>query len=199
MARYWCANFDHDEVLQHGLRENFRAMQYQYSHGGLVYQGSRNQLGATTKHLRAVTEIKVGDWLVAYLNPKTFFAVGEVVAPRQRAWQREQPVHEDSIERTVVEHSHRFLDGVVRYTPETTVFYDDFTDAWVRSGVNKFSEQREDWKYPQRIDVREWEHKCTGVQVDGLGEAVEFPNYRLALFEIPQLFFDVVRSRLQSA
>ena len=74
-ARFWCVNFDAKEVLQHGLRENFWAMQYQYSHGGHVYQGSAKQRGATTKNLRAAVEVKVGDWLVAYLKPKTFYAV----------------------------------------------------------------------------------------------------------------------------
>jgi len=56
----------------------------------------------------------------------------------------------------------------------------------------------EDWKYPQRIDVREWEYKCAGVQVDGLVEAVAFPLYRLAVFEIPESFFEIIRAHLQS-
>jgi hypothetical protein len=189
MAHYWCMNFDVQEVLQHGLQENFWAMQYQYSHGGRVYQGSPNQLHSTTKHLRSVAEVEAGDWLVAYLKPKTFYAVAEVIEPRERVWQCGQPVHEDSIERTVTEQTHRFLDGIVRYTPETRVFYDDFTDPWI--------EQREDWKYPQRIDVREWEYKCAGVQVDGLAEAVAFPVYRLAVFEIPESFLEIIRTRLQ--
>jgi hypothetical protein len=197
MARYWCMNFDAEEVLQHGLQETFWALQYQYSHGGHVYQGSPNQLHSTTKHLKAVTEIEAEDWLVAYLKPKTFYAVGEVIEPRQHAWQRGHPVHEDSIERTVAEQTHRFLNGIVRYA-ETRVFYDDFTDPWVLSGVNSYSEQREDWKYPQRIDVREWEYKCAGVQVDGLAEAVAFPLYRLAVFEIPEPFFQFIRAHLQS-
>jgi hypothetical protein len=197
MARFWCANFDAEEVLQHGLQQNFWAMQYQYSHGGHIYQGSPNQLHSTTKHLKAVVEVEAGDCLVAYLKPKTFYAVGEVIEPRQRAWQRGHPVHEDSIERTVTEQTHRFLNGVVRYS-ETPVYYDDFTDTWVLSGINSYSEKREDWKYPQRIDVREWEDKCAGVQVDGLAEAVAFPLYRLAVFEIPQSFFEIIRARLQS-
>jgi hypothetical protein len=197
MARFWCVNFDAEEVLQHGLTENFWAMQYQYSHGGHVYQGSPNQLHSTTKHLKAVVEVEAGDWLVAYLKPKTFYAVGEVIEPRQRAWQRGHQVHEDSIERTVTDQTHRFLDGIVRYT-ETRVYYDDFTDPWVLSGMNSYSEQREDWKYPQRIDVREWEDKCAGVQVDGLAEAVAFPLYRLAVFEIPNSFFEIIRARLLS-
>jgi hypothetical protein len=197
MARFWCKNFDAQEVLQHGLQENFWAMQYQYSHGGHVYQGNPNQLHSTTKHLNAVTEIEAGDWLVAYLKPKTFYAVGEVIKPRQRAWQRGQPVHEDSIERTVTDQTHRFLDGIVRYM-ETGVYYDDFTDPWVQPVINPYSDQREDWKYPQRIDAREWEVKFDGVQVDGLAEAVAFPMYRLAVFEIPMSFFEIIRARLQS-
>jgi hypothetical protein len=95
-----------------------------------------------------------------------------------------------------VHYTHRFLNGIVRYT-ETRVFYDDFTDPWVLSGINSYSEQHEDWKYPQRIDVREWEEKCAGVQVDGLAEAVAFPLYRLAVFVIPKSFFEIIRARLQ--
>jgi hypothetical protein len=91
-----------------------------------------------------------------------------------------------------------FLDGLVRYTPETRVFYEDFTDPWVLSGINSYSEQRGDWKYSQRIDVREWEHECGGVQADGIAEVVAFPLYRLAVFEIPKAFFEIIRARLQA-
>ncbi len=142
--------------------------------------------------------VEEGDWLVAYLKPKTFYAVGQVIEPRKRARHRGQPVHEDSIERTVTEQIHRFRSGIVRYTPETMVFYEDFTDPWVLSGINSYSEQWEDWKCPQRIDVREWENLCTGVKVDGLAEAVSFPLYRLAVFELPEPFFEIIRARLQA-
>lgn len=198
MARYWCMNFDADEVLQHGFQENFWAIQYQYSHGGHVYQGNPSQLPSTTKNLRAVTGIEAGDWLVAYLKPKTFYAVGEVIEPRTRSRHFGQPIHEDTIERTVMEQTHRYFDGIVRYTSETSVFYEDFTDPWALSGINSHSEQREDSKYSQRIDVREWEHACAGVQVDGMAEVVAFPLYRLAVFEIPKSFFDTIRAHLQA-
>jgi hypothetical protein len=198
MARHWCMNFDAEEVLRHGLQENFWAMQYQYSHDGRIYQGNPSQLPSTTKHLRTVADVHTGDWLVAYLKPKTFYAVGEVIEPRTRSRHRDQPIHEDSIGRTVTEQTHRFLDGIVRYTPETTIFYEDFTDPWVLSGINSYSEQPEDWRYSQRIDVREWEHEGAGVQVDGLGEAVDFPLYRNAVFEIPETFFNIIRARLQA-
>jgi protein kinase-like protein len=198
VARYWCVNFDTQEVLQHGLQENFWAMQYQYSHGGHFYQGGPNQLASTAKHWKAVAKVEAGDWLVAYLKPKRFYAVGEVIEPRQRVRHDGKPVHEGCIERTVTEQTHRFLDGVVRYTPETRVFYEDFTDPWVLSVTNRYSQQREDQKYPQRIDVREWEHKCAGVQVEGLAEAVAFPLYRLSVFELPEPFFKIIRERLQA-
>ena len=130
---------------------------------------------------------------MAYLKPKTFYAVGEVIEPRQRDWQRGHPVHEDSVERTTSEQTHQFLDGIVRYT-ETPVFYDDFTGPWVLP----YSEQPEQYTYPQRIDVREWEDQCDGVQVDGVAQAVAFPLYRLAVFEIPKAFFERIRAALQS-
>jgi hypothetical protein len=198
MTRYWCVNFDAVEVLQNGLQQNFWAMQYQYSNSGHVYQGSPNQLHSTTKHWKVVAEVKLGDWFVAYLPPKRFYAIGEVIEPRKRDRHRNQPIYEDSIERTMTEQTHRFLDGVVHYTHDASVFYEDFTDPWVLSGINQYSELQENWKYPQRIDVREWEYKGAGVPVDGLAEAVSFPSYRLALFEIPEPFFEIIRARLQA-
>lgn len=36
------------------------------------------------------------------------------------------------------------------------------------------------------------------MQVDGLAEAAAFPLYRLAVFELPKSFFEIIRARLQS-
>lgn len=199
MARYWCVNFDAPDVLRHGLEQNLWAMQYQYSFDGHLNQGGKEQVAATTRNWRTVAEIEAGDWLVAYLKRSMFYAVGEVIEPRQRPWHPSGPPHEDSIERTVTQGRHRFPDGVVRYTGETLVFYEDFMDPWDRPDINRYGGQPENWKYPQRIDVQDWQHKrISGVNAGGLAQAAPFPLYRQTVFEIPQEFFERIRNCLQA-
>ncbi len=65
------------------------------------------------------------------------------------------------------------------------------------SGVNSYSEQREDWKY-RRCGVREREYECVGVKVDGLTEGVAFPLYRRAVLQIPESFYEIIQSHLQT-
>jgi hypothetical protein len=130
------------------------------------------------------------------LPPSRFYAIGEVIEPRERERYRNQPLHVDSIGR-VTQHGHRFLDGVVRYTPDTSVFYEDYTDPWVLRDINPYSQQPEDWRYPQRIDVKKWVYIRSGIPVDGLAEAAPLPLYRYAVFEIPKSFFDTIRAHLQ--
>jgi hypothetical protein len=199
MATSWCVNFDADEsVLDHGILESLWLMQYQYSHDGHTYQGGANQIAATSRNWNALREVKPGDWLVAYMRGSRFFAIGEVTEPRRRNRHRGQPPQEDTICRTKGEHRHRFLSGIVRYE-DAPVFYEDFTDTWNRPVTNALSGQTEVWRYPQRIDVGEWCHVVpSGVKVEGLAEAVPFPRFRLAVFEIPEDFFDEVRARLKS-
>jgi hypothetical protein len=205
MANYWCVNFDseagplggmgHDYVLAHGLARRCWMMQYQYAHGGHVYQGHSGQIAATSKNWNVLRRVGVGDWFVAYLPDSRFYAVGEVIAPRDAG----QPHQEDTVARTVREHAHRHLTGPVRYS-DTPVFYEDFTDAWNLTGANPHSKQTEVWRYPQRIDVREWEYVvASGVRVEGLSTAAPFPRYRDALFEIPRSFFEGVRAALEHA
>ncbi len=196
MIHYWCANFDgSEEVLQYGLDENLWAMQYQYSHGGRTYQGDRDQLSSTTRNWHEATRVEVSDWLVAFLRPSRFFAIGEVIEPRKRYRHRKQPIYADTIERTTKEHTHRFLDGIVRYSSETRVFYEDFSDDWF------LLHGKEKWKYGQRIDVRKWENvRPSGVSVPGLLDAARSCSSmtRASVFRISKSFFEKIKKRLET-
>jgi hypothetical protein len=198
MPAFWCVNFDLDaSVLDHGLEEGAWLMQYQYSHNGHAYQGQQNQIAATTKNWKAVRDIKPSDWLVAYLPSNRFYAVGEVIAPRSRDRHLGQPHHEDTVGRTVDEHTHRYRTGVVKYT-DALAFYEDFTDRWSRSVVNSHSKRPERWQYAQRVDVNQWQHvNPGGVEVKGLSKHVWPYKIQLATFKIPKSFFDDIRAELQ--
>jgi hypothetical protein len=198
MATFWCANFDTEPpVLDNGLEQGFWAMQYQYSHDGHIYQGHRDVIASTSKNWNAVRDIKAGDWLAAYLQSSRFYAIGEVCEPRPRDRHAGQPHHQGSIARVVREHEHRYRSGVIRYA-DASAFYEDFTDNWSRSFVNHYSQAPENWRYAQRVDVRDWLYVVRGgVEVEGLADAVAFPRYRMAIFEIPETFFERIRARLQ--
>jgi len=199
MPAFWCVHFDAEErVLEHGFQESLWLMQYQYSHGGHAYQGGRKQITAASKNWNALREIKPGDWLVAYLRSKRFFAIGKAIEPRSRERHHGQPHREDTVERTVKEHAHRFLSGVVRYA-DAPAFYEDFTDSWSRRVTNDFSHQPEVWRYPQRIDVDGWREVVrSGVEVKGLADAVPRPQIRLAAFQIPKPLFETIKLQLQA-
>ncbi len=199
MPTFWCVNFDIENcVLEHGLDESLWLMQYQYSHDGHTYQGEKGK-AATSRNWNTLRGINPGDWLVAYLPKNRFYAIGEVIEPRLRERHRGQSHQEDTIKRTVLEHKHRFLSGVIRYT-DATVLYEDFTDPWNRIVTNSNSRQLEDWRYPQRVDVNDWKHVVrSGVEVEGLAKAVKFPLYRDAAFQIPETFFEKIRIKLQQS
>ncbi|HJZ56650.1 MAG TPA: hypothetical protein VKE74_16910, partial [Gemmataceae bacterium] len=203
MMAHWCVNFDAElTTLQHGLGERLWLMQYQYSHGGLAYQGHPDQIASTTNNWRQVlSQIRPGDWLVAYLaRPARFFAVGRVIEPRERGRYRGRPRFEDTVERTTAEHRHLHLGGVVRYT-DTPAAYEDFTDPWHHRGVNPRSEEEEVWRYPQRIDVRQWLHHVPGgVTVPGLNDVVGVGGgMTRAAFVIPDDFYAKILGALRAA
>ena len=145
--KFWCVNFDAELVLQHGLADAMWLMQYQYSHGGYHFQGHRAQLSATSTNWNLLTRVAVGDWLAAYLRSSTFYAVGQVIEPR--VWQRHAGAarHTDTVERTVQEHRHRFLDGVVRYG-DAPAAYEDFTDPWTSPNDPAIKHQPVVWQVP---------------------------------------------------
>jgi hypothetical protein len=200
MAAFWCVNFDSEEdVLRHGVQEHLWLMQYQYSHNGHTYQGHPDQLPATTKNWRAAGKINPGDWLVAYLPPKTVFAVGKVIPRRNRERHLNQQTHQDTIARTTEEHSHNHLQGLVEYR-DAGALYEDFTDRWNLPVTSRHSELPEVWRYSQRIDVEEWLHLVeSGIQVKGPWRDVPPYMIQLAVFEIPEAFFETIRMTLQQA
>lgn len=191
MPRRWCVNFDVEPVLRHGLEGGMWLMQYQYSHDGYAFQGHPAQKAATSANWNILMGVDVDDWFAAYLPPSTFYAIGRVVEPRVRTRYSGATLHTDTVARTVRDHGHRFLDGVVRYC-DAAALYEDFTesDSWTCPATQATENQPSAWQYPQRIDVREWELVVPqGVPVDGLGAAVELPAIIRAAFEIPEEFF----------
>ncbi len=193
--KYWCLNFDPTvgvRALQHGADESLWLMQYQYSDHRQVNQGG-DQKSQTSGAWAAVEKIEIGDWCVAYLPPRRFFAIGEVIEPRKRERHLNKPIHQDSIERTIREHRHLYFDGVIYYV-ESDVLYEDFTDDW---NITFPKDGRlETYKYPQRIDVEEWLHAVpSGIRLRGLRDAAS-NRQRDVVFEIDQDFFDTVRREL---
>lgn len=191
MPTRWCVNFDVEPVLRHGLANGMWLMQYQYSHGGFDFQGHPTHLPATATNWRNLTDVAAGDWFVAYLKPSTFYAIGEVTAPRIRARHIGAALQADTVARTVQDRDHRFLNGVVRYS-DAQVLYEDFTesDSWTCPVDPERPNQPSAWQYPQRIDVREWELVVPdGVRLAGLAAEVEAPAIRRAAFKIPDDYF----------
>lgn len=144
-----------------------------------------------TQSWHAVQMIAVGDWCVAYLEPRTFYAVGEVIEPRQR------PTFYDSVDRTLRERWHAHYEGVVRYRDAPT-FYEDFTDDWVLHMKNTCSGKEEPSKYPERVDVKKWTHIVySGIQIEGLKEAAinRWPSG--TIIPVHKWFFDEVAKALQ--
>ena len=190
--RFWCVNFDGEQILHHGLEIGCWLFQYQYGHNGLDYQGNTGQIGKIKTTLESAADVQEGDLLVAYLPGNRFFAVGEV----QRI-----PLavkHHDSIDRTVREHQHKYLEGVVKYE-ESEIFYEDFTDTWVSYLGERVKGQPEFWRYPQRISVGRWKHVVkVGVVVPGVSKIAKFPEYRKAVFEIDESFYDRVVEKLNA-
>jgi hypothetical protein len=194
MTQYWCVNFDSEECLKHGIKHDLWMMQYQYEDGlGNVFQGG-NQKSATTTNWNRLTEIKAGDWFVAYLPKKrtttgnTFFAVGRVCTPRK-------PAKSGSHVSTVAEYvsaqrSHEFKSGVIHYA-DAPVFYEDFDDKW-RSDDPLM-------RYAQRIDVEDWQdYVISGIPwLTDLG----IPPYEIqrAFFKINKKSFDKIAKQLTAS
>jgi hypothetical protein len=199
MPTHWCANFDHPDVLAHGLSHDTWLMQYQYEHGGFDYQGNRRQKARTTAIWKSLTEIAVGDWILAYLTGNNFFAVGKVRRTKRFANKSNTTIHTDEVARTVKELCHLHFDGIVRY-PDAPAFYEDFTDQWSLPSVESHEKVPASYPYAQRIDVVQWENVVGGgLRLPGLAAAAKFPEYRKPIFEIDARFFARVRAELSAA
>lgn len=192
MATYWCANFDSEACLQHGIEKQLWMMQYQYKDDfGNVFQDGR-QKPATTGNWRRLKQISDGDWFVAYLPRKrsdtgnSFFAIGQVRMPRRP---RPSSDPKSFIDRYVVDQrSHDHSTGYVYYD-EAPVFYEDFTDEW-RYPDDDLT------RYAQRIDVEEWQHYVP----EGIpwlsSLKISAPEIRRAFFKIPKKAFDQIAKQL---
>jgi len=190
--KFWCANFDTRPCLEHGIANNLWLMQYQFEDDhGHIHQGDRK--AAIRKNWKRLEEIRPGDHFVAYLKPNTFFAIGEVRTPRRPQTQRD---HSDTIDGYLYrKESHRFETGFVYYTP---VFYENFSDKWELPAEYKAPERSaETSKYPQRIDVDQWESFVQGgVRVNGLLSVVKPYELMKAVFRIPKEVFFRIRDEL---
>jgi Domain of unknown function (DUF3883) len=180
---YWCANFNTADCLKHGLEKKLWMMQYQYSDGhGPTYQGDRK--AAIRRNWKQVEQIADGDWLVAYLKPQRFFAIGKVILPRR-------PKSPDDFSETIDEYlnrqsSHEHASGHVYYT---SVFYEDFSDPWRRPDDPLM-------RYPQRIDVDRWQWLVhDGVSVAGLKD-VRLYDLQNAVFRIDEEYFERIKADL---
>lgn len=191
--KYWCVNFDCTPILEHGIEIKSWLMQYQYEHGGYAYQAKKK--ANLTKAWNAVRGVSTGDWLLAYLSHKTFYAIGEVISPRAFS-DVKSVVSTDKVVRTLDESSHRFFKGIVRYS-DAPMFYEDFSDLWRYKTQSMENGDPPTFPYAQRIDVESWKHFYqNGIIADGLADASQ-KRYRQAIFQIKKDFFDVVSDALK--
>lgn len=213
---YWCANFDagagpqggldQGYVLQYGLQQQLWLMQYQYHHHHHDFQDSQSQRGAIARNWRAAGGIRPDDWCAAYLSHRRFYAIGKVISWRERR-QSQQPINQDRIRDTLRRRSHTHFNGIVEYTDAGGAFYEDFVDEeWNLPNHNPLCafcqarpSRQEVWRYPQRIDVAEWQHVVlSGVRVEGIAAAA-LTSYRCAAFRVRREFFQLITDALVAA
>ncbi|MBY0514856.1 MAG: hypothetical protein K2P78_13195 [Gemmataceae bacterium] len=167
--KHWCANFEHEECLRHGLAGGFWMMHYQYTDAD---EGNRRS--RITMNYRQLESVQAGDLMVAYLPTNTFYATGKVMSPKRAATSADT---HDTIDAYLQRHE-AFDTGFVYYTD--TVAYENHTDPWRHPNP--------DWNaaYPVRIDVVEWEYRVqAGVEVKVINE-ISLPQRQLAIFELTE-------------
>src|SRR5713226_2650231 len=118
-VKYWCANFENDPCLRHGMEWEFWLMHYQFTD-----TDDGNRRNRIVMNYRRLQDISVGDEFVAYLRSNTFFASGKVIAPRR------QPTGAD-VHASIDD----YLSGRKAYDSEFvyyrgTVAYENHTDPW---------------------------------------------------------------------
>ena len=188
---FWCANFDNYSALTHGIAINSWLVQYQYEHSGFDYQGNKKQRGMVSRSWKDFSDVRIGDWLVAYLKTSTFFAIGQVRSPRVFD-NATMDIHDDTVERTLDTKSHKYLTDIVRYE-DAPGYYEDYTDPWRYHIEEPDDGVPPSFLYPQRIDVDTWLHYSEdGVYLEGLGPIVPIHQLREPLFRIPKTYFDDV-------
>lgn len=214
---YWCVNFDagagpqggldREHVLHYGLQQQLWLMQYQYHHNRHDFQDNQSQRGSITRNWKAAGGIRPNDWCAAYLRHRRFYAIGKVISRRMRPGSDGPPIYQDTIRDTLHRRSHIHFDGIVEYMDAGGAFYEDFTDEeWNLPNRNPdcaYCQARptrqEVWRYPQRIDVAEWQQVVlSGVPVDGIATAA-LSSYRCAAFRVTEEFFRVITDALVAA
>ncbi len=194
MTTYWCANFDAQACLDHGIENNLWMMQYQYAddHGN---EHQSYKPGRISANWRQMANVSPGDWFVAYVPRKRsisgnpFYAIGKVRTPRRPRTANDVS---NKIEEYLAERrSHDQKHGYVYYT-DARVFYENFDDKWI-------DPEDDNSRYAQRIDVEKWElYAPDGVWVAG-AEITQRKKTVYAVFEIGKDYFEAIREKLTSA
>lgn len=174
MKKYWCVNFAEDDCLQYGLAKNLWLMGYQWA---ADQSDTANRKAVITTNWRALEDISTGDTFVAYLRPRTFYAIGNVIGPRRK---RTSGDRTDTIA-NYLERRESYHNGFVYFT--SSVVYEDFTDEFRG--------------YPVRIDVDRWVN-CLGdgVAVPGVLKHIQRSMVRRAAFKIPKRLFQQIEREL---
>jgi hypothetical protein len=168
---YWCADFDVDDALDHGLQIDAWLLQYQYEHGGSTTKATVARRDEPQQRGSLCAKLRSGIGSLPILRGMLSSPVGQVVKPKRRKWQSRAAEHFDTIQRTVRESHHLYFDGVVKYR-DAAAFYEDFTDDWNHPITDRGPGYPEFWPYAQRIDVAQWKRVVPeGVTVSGLAAA----------------------------
>ncbi len=187
-TQFWCVNFDFEDCLKHGLKHDLWMMQYQFADDqGNAFQSHKT--GAIRNNWQQIKNVKIGDWLVAYLQTNQYFAIGRVRGPRHIKTAIDVSSKVD--EYLSAESSHDHKNKFVYYT-DAPVLYEDFTDKWRHPGDNLS-------RYAQRIDVEEWQHVVpAGIEMEGLGKYNRQKPF-LAVKQIDEPFFRGIEAQLKKS
>ncbi len=171
--KYWCANFENEKNLEHGLTNICWSMGYQCSDSD-----PPSRKAAITSNWRLLLKVKEGDKFVAYLKESRFFAIGTVVRPRRK---RTSSDVLDSIEEYLAR-KEAYSKGFI-YFSDCQVAYENFDD---RAG------------WPVRIDVDSWtKQNLNGVHLKVIGNIPVHKKTR-TIFEISKTIFQKIETELMS-
>jgi hypothetical protein len=185
MPKYWCVNFDSEYCLEHGIKHQLWMMQYQFEDHRQEFQSYKP--GAISRNWKSLGKISEGDWFIAYLKKNRYFAIGKVREPRRL----QTP---DDPTKTIAayladERSHNYKTGYIYYTP---VFYENFSDEWRHP-------RHKPTRYPQRIDVEEWQYFIPEGIIEGGLQPFVRKNPHLAVVRVDRPFFLRIKKRLMEA
>lgn len=178
--KYWCANFEHEECLRHGMTGGFWMMHYQYTNDDDGHRRSR-----ITLNYRQLEGVQADDMMVAYLPTNTFYATGKVVNPKRAATTAD--IH-DTIDAYLQRHE-AYDAGFVYFND--TVVYENHTDLW------RHPDPEWNAAYPLRIDVDGWDnHVEAGVEVAVIND-ISLHQRQLAIFELTKKQYNRIVASLR--